>query len=194
MKGLARPSLFLVPAVALGIAFVTAGRAGAQCSVFDRHPCTPTFCSVFHRRPCIPEIQYPFGQTLQLTITSTAFDDDAIKSGTNGSGGTREHKLDRISDMFAALRGCWIPPAQDDARPGMQMTVRLSFKRSGGMIGAPRVTYVSPGAPPQTRNIYHDAINAALGRCTPLAFTSGLGRAIAGRPIAIRFVDERYRK
>jgi hypothetical protein len=73
----------------------------------------------------------------------------------------------------------------------MQMSVRLSFKRSGEMIGAPRVTYASPGVPPAARDAYHDAIRAALVRCIPLPFTPGLGGAVAGRPVAIRFVDNR---
>jgi hypothetical protein len=59
------------------------------------------------------------------------------------------------------------------------------------MIGAPRVTYASAGAPPAARDTYHDAILAALERCTPLPFTPGLGGAVAGRPVAIRFVDDR---
>ena len=62
------------------------------------------------------------------------------------------------------------------------------------MIGPPRVTYTSPDAPSETRNVYHDAITAALDRCTPLPFTAGLGGALAGRPVAIRFVDDRDRK
>jgi len=53
------------------------------------------------------------------------------------------------------------------------------------------VTYVTPGIPPETRETYLHAITAALGRCTPLRFTEGLGGAVAGRPIAIRFVDNR---
>ena len=73
----------------------------------------------------------------------------------------------------------------------MQMSVRLSFKRNGQMIGAPRVTYTSPDAPPEARNLYHDAILAALDRCTPLRFSAGLGGALAGRPLAIRYVDDR---
>ena len=36
-----------------------------------------------------------------------------------------------------------------------------------------------------------DAVNAALNRCTPLHFSGGMGDAVAGRPIAIRFVDDR---
>ena len=42
----------------------------APCSVLDRRPCTPSFCSVFNRQPCIPEIEYPYGENLQLTIQS----------------------------------------------------------------------------------------------------------------------------
>jgi hypothetical protein len=41
------------------------------------------------------------------------------------------------------------------------------------------------------RRTYLDAITASLKRCTPLPFTPGLGGALAGRPIAIRFIDDR---
>jgi hypothetical protein len=41
------------------------------------------------------------------------------------------------------------------------------------------------------RDTYRDAVDAALERCTPLHFSTGMGGAVAGRPIAIRFVDER---
>jgi hypothetical protein len=73
----------------------------------------------------------------------------------------------------------------------MQMSVRFAFKRSGEIIAAPRVTYATPDVPPETRGTYLRAITAALERCTPLRFTEGFGGAVAGRPIAIRFVDNR---
>jgi len=41
------------------------------------------------------------------------------------------------------------------------------------------------------RDTYRDAVDAALKRCTPLHFSKGMAGAVAGRPIAIRFVDER---
>jgi hypothetical protein len=44
-------------------------------------------------------------------------------------------------------------------------------------------------APSAVRNIYRDAVNATLARCTPLHFSEGMGGAVIGRPIAIRFVD-----
>jgi hypothetical protein len=162
------------------------------CSV--RHPCVyrpfHQVCSVFSRRPCVPELQYPFGEQLQLTIES--------RDRESGAGGDRDaadhevpEKLGSIAAVFAALRSCWIPPAKADSKPGAQFAVRLSFKRNGEIFGKPRVTYVTPGLPGEVRQAYWDAIEAAVERCTPLAFTDRLGGALAGRPFALRFVDKR---
>jgi hypothetical protein len=93
--------------------------------------------------------------------------------------------------MYAALRSCWIPPARDSARHGMEYTVRFAFGRGGEIIAPPRVTYSSHDVPADVRDVYRDAVNAALARCTPLHFSNGMRRAVAGRPIAIRFVDNR---
>lgn len=166
------------------------------CSVFSRHPCAPTVCSVFHRGPCIPEIEYPIGgQDLRLTIVSTESSavggDIAPDNASNEDGAGMGHTLNTIRDLFKALRACWIPPPEHEARSGMQMTVRFSFKVNGQIIGTPRVTYKTPEASPETISIYQNAITAALDRCTPLPFARGLAGALAGRPIAIRFVDDR---
>ena len=206
-----RSILALLSLAALAAGFSVGGTQPAQavCSVLSHHPCTPgvssvlrnhpytpTFCSVFHRGPCVPEIIPPIGEDLRLTIVS----DNAGTIATNGQAlapapaagaSDNEHKLNTIRDLFDALRGCWTPPPPDEARPGMQMSVRFAFKRDGEIIGAPRVTYASPGAPADAREHYHDAISAALDRCTPLQFSAGLGGAIAGRPIALRVVDNR---
>ncbi len=71
------------------------------------------------------------------------------------------------------------------------MSVRFSFKRSGEIIATPRVTYATAGVSADTRAAYLKAINASLAACVPLKFTGGLGGALAGRPIAIRYVDNR---
>jgi hypothetical protein len=157
----------------------------APCSVLSGRPCTPSFCSVFHRGPCIPELDYPYGENLQLTIQSVPPQDDAVKYQKPG------HDLDTIGDLFAELRSCWTPPPADAARADMQMTVRFSFKRSGAMIGAPRLTFATEGASADIRATYLKAINSSLDACLPLKFTDGLGGALAGRPIAIRYVDNR---
>ncbi len=157
----------------------------APCSVLDNTPCTPSYCSVFNHGPCIPEIDYPYGQNLQLTIQSAPPEQDTAKYQKP------DHDLDNIGDLFAALRACWSPPPADAAREGMQMSVRFSFKRSGEMIASPRVTFATAGVPADMRATYLKAINASLDACLPLKFTDGLGGALAGRPIAIRYVDNR---
>jgi hypothetical protein len=186
MRGLAAAILIVSAAMTAG----SATPAAAVCSVFDKRPCAPTVCSLHQRRPCIPEIEYPIGQDLRLTIESPPAEGVAqLTLGQND--GSDEHKLNTLSAMFAALRRCWVPPPAAEARHGMQMSVRLSFKRTGEIIGEPRVTFTSPNTPPEVRDAYHQSIIAALERCTPMPFTTGLGGAIAGRPIAIRFVDNR---
>ena len=160
----------------------------APCSVLSGRPCTPYTCSVFNRGPCIPEIDYPYGENLQLTVETVPPQDDAEKYRKP------DHDLDTIGDLFAALRSCWSPPPADSAREDMQMTVRFSFNRSGGIIGAPRLTYATAGASADIRSAYLKAINASLDTCMPLKFSGGLGGALAGRPIAIRYVDNRELK
>jgi len=155
------------------------------CSVLDGRPCTPSFCSVFNHGPCIPEIDYPYGENLQLTIQTVPSKQDEAKYQKP------DHDLDNIGDLFAALRSCWSPPPADAAREGMQMSVRFSFKKSGEMIGPPRLTFATAGVPADTRDTYLKAINASLNACIPLKFTNSLGGALAGRPIAIRYVDNR---
>ena len=71
------------------------------------------------------------------------------------------------------------------------MSVRFSFKRSGDIIATPRLTFSTAGVSADTRTTYLKAINASLAACAPLKFTNGLGGALAGRPIAIRYVDNR---
>ena len=155
------------------------------CSVLSHHPCTPSFCSVLSHTPCIPEIYYPYGENLQLTVESKPSEEEAPRYQKP------DHDLDNIGDLFAALRSCWTPPQTDTAKEGMQMTVRFSFKRSGDLIGPPRMTFATEGAPAEVRSTYLKAINDSIGACVPLKFTGSLGGALAGRPIAIRYVDNR---
>jgi hypothetical protein len=180
--------LVRVTALAAGVVICCPARAQSVCSVFDNRPCTPSVCSVFDREPCQPDFGFPIGQDLRLTIKSRSSEADGTDQHQPG---TRSGEINTIREIFAALRACWVPPPKDEGRPGMEYSVRLSFKRSGEMIATPRVTYVAPGTPEETREVYRNAVTAALERCTPLPFTKGLGGAIAGRPISIRFVDDR---
>jgi len=186
----------LVAAAAFLAAAVVSPRSGHAlvCSVLDGRPCIyrpfHQVCGVFRRRPCAPELEYPFSEQLQLTIESRDRESDAAP-GRDEADREAAESLGTIRAVFAALRSCWVPPAKEDFQPGTQLSVRLSFKRNGEIFGKPRVTYVTPGLPGHVRQAYWDAVEAAVERCTPLAFSRGLGGALAGRPFAIRFVDKR---
>src|ERR1700704_3524716 len=99
-------ALIAVAALAAVTSLLDAQPAGAVCSVFDRHPCHPTFCGVFHRGPCIPEIEYWIGQDLRLTIESGSAGVSAVAaaSGHNATDASPDRKLDTLSAMFDALR------------------------------------------------------------------------------------------
>jgi hypothetical protein len=67
------------------------------------------------------------------------------------------------------------------------VTLRLSFRRDGAIIGEPVVTYSRPtrGEPEQERFIA--LMTAAFKGCAPLPFSSAFGGAIAGRPFTFRY-------
>jgi hypothetical protein len=145
-------------------------------------------CNVFRHSPCFPHYLPPIGQDLRLTIVST---DESLAANQADALGADDHTVNSIRDMFIALRGCWVPPPRDEARHGTEYTTRFALKRDGTMVAIPRMTYSSHDIPAATRDVYREAIDAALRRCIPLHFSAGMAGAVAGRPIAIRFVDNR---
>ena len=171
--------------------------AESPCNLLSGRPCHPSFCSVFHTGPCFPQYLPPIGQDLRLTIVSTDDDEAGNGPGTDAGNGNAAEKtadekpVDSIREMYAVLRACWTPPPKDDGRYGMEYTIRFAFKLDGEILAPPRRTYSSHEASDDVRETYRSAINAALARCTPLHFSKGMAGAVAGRPIAIRFVDER---
>ena len=171
----------------LGLVLVAAfpASADARHRRVDPAPFPYENCGGAFQGPCITEIPFPFGETLQVTVESVPSEADRAKYQKP------DHDLDTIGDLFAQLRTCWSPPPLDDARQGMQISIRFSLNRSGSLIGPPRLTYATPGVSAETRTTYLDAANASLKACLPLKFTDGFAGALAGRPIAIRYVDNR---
>jgi hypothetical protein len=102
-----------------------------------------------------------------------------------------ETPLDTLQELWDALGACWTPPPREQARPGTQITIRFSLSRTGSVIGEPRFTYATPALPDAVKAAYQRSLTAALRRCTPLPLSAGLGGAVAGRPIAARFIDDR---
>ncbi|MDP2357601.1 MAG: hypothetical protein Q8M31_16280 [Beijerinckiaceae bacterium] len=90
--------------------------------------------------------------------------------------------LSRPRQLGEHLAACWEPPAA-----GSEVSVRVSFSRSGEVIGSPRVTYVKPGQGVDRAAVVR-SVQQAFARCLPLRFTADLGSAIAGRPFAFRFI------
>src|SRR5215467_7822413 len=100
--------------------------------------------------------------------------------------------INMLTDLEAALLACWVPP-MEQSRPGMQITVLISFKRNGEMFGQPRIIFQSRDASDAERAAYHTAVAETLKRCASLPFTEAFGNGMAGEPFTMRFVDDRER-
>jgi hypothetical protein len=161
---------------------VAAGLLAAAPSVGAQTP--GVTCNLYGpRHTCEPYLLYPLGQDLRLTVQSAGAEERQLKD--------KSDRLDTLGQLFAALRACWTPPPGEDARPGMEVSIRLSFDRGGNILGEPRFTYTTHGVTQEQRNTYRRAVVDSLNRCTPLPLSAGLGGAIAGRPLSIRFIDNR---
>lgn len=99
-------------------------------------------------------------------------------------------QVNTIQDVFRHLRTCWRPPPAAKARP-LDITVVVSFNRSGNILGHPRISYESAEASDNDRLQYRIAVMEALQRCTPMPFTDAMAGAAAGRPFAIQFRSRR---
>ena len=109
----------------------------------------------------------------------------ALLLGISGAA-AQDARVNTIQDVFQHLRACWKPPPPDKARP-IDITVVVSFNRSGNILGHPRITYESAEASDNDRLQYRIAVMEALQRCTPMPFTDAMAGAAAGRPFAIQF-------
>ena len=100
------------------------------------------------------------------------------------------NRVDNIKEMFERLFSCWRPPPSSKANPE-NVTVIVTFDRTGNIFGQPKITYESDQANDNDRLLYRIAVMEALQRCTPMPFTEGMGGAIAGRIIAIPFHNQK---
>jgi hypothetical protein len=190
------PRLVSVIGFALLAALCATAPARAQLSyplsprsVLSAEPCHPAAgCSVFHDGPRFPDDGAPIGQRVRIRIAAS---EETVKDRPVNDRRDEGQLVNTLHDMFAALRVCWVPPPPDKSRPGMEYTIVFAFKRNGELLAPARVTYATHGVPDEVRNVYHEAVEAALRRCTPMHFSTGMAGAIAGHPIALRFFDDR---
>ena len=97
-----------------------------------------------------------------------------------------EGQVNTIREAIARIGSCWKPPLLSRANP-IDITVIVSFNRSGEILGHPRITYESERATDNDRVAYRIAVMEALQRCSPMPFTESMAGAVAGRPFAVQF-------
>lgn len=100
---------------------------------------------------------------------------------------TPDAPADTLAALYRALAACWSAPDGLGRGRGVEITARLSLRRDGSLIGPPRITYAAGVAAGQRGALVRATLDA-LRDCTPARITAGLGRAIAGRPVALRLV------
>lgn len=127
--------------------------------------------------PIEPPLALP--QTLRGTVQVPVAD-----------GGQGPKPIDTLRDLFPALAACWKAPEGLVKFEHTEITVRFSLRRDGSIIDTPRVTFVKTPADERGRALLVEAALSAIRRCTPARITLGLGGAIAGRPLALRFVHD----
>jgi hypothetical protein len=141
----------------------------------------------FQRRALGGTVAWPLALLIGAVVASVALSIGAVAQKA-------QLPLNTLKAIGEALQACRIPPPINQAQPGMQITVMMSFKRNGELFGRPKITFESLGASDDERLAYRIAVAQRLKRCTPLPFTDALGSAVAGRPFAIRFIDNRKLK
>jgi len=175
-------SLLFALALAAAVQPPPSVKAETLCGIGSGPGCIPTTCSVLSLETCVPDEDFPFSGDVRLTINTASAEAAPPKP---------DHDLNTLSDLFFTLRACWTPPAIAEAKPSMEMTVRVSYKRSGDIFAPPQLTYALEGASAKVRDTYRTAITQSLESCAPMHFSRAFGDAIAGKPILIRYIDDR---
>ena len=106
-----------------------------------------------------------------------------------GPSHAEDKQVNTIKEVIEHLGTCWKPPPASRAK-AMDITIIVSFNRSGAIMGHPRITYESPEATDDDRLAYRVAVMEALQRCTPMPFTESMAGAVAGHPFAVRFRNQ----
>jgi hypothetical protein len=83
--------------------------------------------------------------------------------------------LNTLKAIQVALQTCWIPPPINQARPGMQITVMMSFNRNGELFGQPKITFESVGASNDERLAYRIAVAWSSSQCPSPRVRSAVG-------------------
>ena len=92
--------------------------------------------------------------------------------------------VNTLREMGVALWSCWSPPS---GTQNFQVTVTFSFKRSGEVLGKPRITYSTFNGDVEEQKRIMGLVLSSLEACTPVNITPELGGAIAGQIFTMTF-------
>jgi hypothetical protein len=90
-----------------------------------------------------------------------------------------------LQELFSQLDHCLAVP---NGATGSELTVVFSLRRDGSLLGRPRISFAKLPGPAADQRAFAEGIASAFDRCLPALITNGLGGAIAGRPLSMRFV------
>lgn len=96
--------------------------------------------------------------------------------------------LERSSEISRAVRACWQVPAALRGFERLEATVRFSLRADGSLIGEQRLTYLASPVDGRARDLLGRSVLEAVRSCSPLPLGEDLGRAVAGRVFAVRFI------
>lgn len=99
-------------------------------------------------------------------------------------------EVNTLREIGPALYACWSPPAYTQ---NYQVTVIFSLKRSGEILGKPKITFSKFNGDTEEQKQILQSILQALDECTPLRVTPALGAAIAGRIFTMTFEPRSYK-
>ncbi|WP_246696791.1 hypothetical protein [Methylobacterium planeticum] len=123
--------------------------------------------------PLQPPLSLP--QTLRGTVVVPLSERPAVAADT-------------LPELFLVLVACWTAPTGLERLEDVQITARMSLRQDGTLVGPPRITFAAGAPTAGSRNLLVRVTLGAIRRCMPAHITPALGRAIAGRPLALRFI------
>jgi hypothetical protein len=70
--------------------------------------------------------------------------------------------INTLREVYSALRACWSPPPLAELRGRLELSVRLSFRGNGEILGEPFITFETPNVSEEERLAYRIP---SRGRC-----------------------------
>jgi hypothetical protein len=90
-----------------------------------------------------------------------------------------------LQELFSQLDHCMAVPK---GATGSELTIVFSLRRDGSLLGRPRISFAKLSGSATDQRAFAEGVASAFDRCLRALITDGLGGAIAGRPLSMRFV------